>query len=593
MISERRSILERKWQCSQLMANAIPVIMVVTGATLASAQSVPPGDLATIVDHNIVDLSSGSVRLSDQGLEIGTIESGGLQFQRKWLGNNWTHEFNISVINTGTPAGGSGGLSQIGVSLGSNARLFSLKNGNYVAEIEDGSTITETANGYIFIDSDGTTINFKKKPVSEFGYHGSAAVGEKIIRPNGETIDLYYRTEPNLRRLQSVVSSRGYHLKFRYYRDAAQNSWDLDWLRLSQVKAVNSAIDYCDPTALSCDSTTKDWPQIAFETSISTVGETYKSTGPSGILREYKAIYAGISHMPAMKEVRMGSSEIGLELDNHAIGEFVTDTVQSVAAEGGVWTYSWGQSTAGFEGVRTSPQGLQKRTLSNWPYRHILSDTDELNRTKSYEYDQHRRLIKIKFPEGNEKIFIRDSRGNINEERDVSKVGGHYQAVIQRGYSTQCFVRSWCNKPIWIRDAKNHQTDYNYDSGHGGVLSEMMPAPYPGGARPLKLTAYVQRYSWTKGPSGILIQGSNPTWLVSSVTECQTAHASNVPLCDSAAPQTLLTMEYGADGTSESALVKGIVVSSGAEGLRSCFGYDFLHRRVSETKPRSDLSTCP
>jgi hypothetical protein len=187
-----------------------------------------------------------------------------------------------------------------------------------------------------------------------------------------------------------------------------------------------------------------------------------------------------------------------------------------------------------------------------------------------------------------------DNRGNVTQTTVVPKMGsGQSNIVTMAGYPAACSNFKTCNQPTWTKDALGNQTDYTYDSTHGGVLSVMKPAPSSGVPRPLKLTTYAQRYAWIKNSSGVLVQSSDPVWMVSTVTDCQTAAGSNTPVCDSSAPQTVTTHEYGANGTSTSMLVKGVAVSSGGTTLRTCYGYDIYHRRISETKPNANLGACP
>src|SRR3546814_874477 len=78
-----------------------------------------------------------------------------------------------------------------------------------------------------------------------------------------------------------------------------------------------------------------------------------------------------------------------------------------------------------------------------------------------------------------------------------------------------------------------------------------------------------------------------------TMTECQTAAGSSSPVCDSGAPQRLTTYQYGANGTANNLLVRGVTVSADGVMLRTCYGYDALGRKISETKPNANLSTCP
>jgi YD repeat-containing protein len=64
-------------------------------------------------------------------------------------------------------------------------------------------------------------------------------------------------------------------------------------------------------------------------------------------------------------------------------------------------------------------------------------------------------------------------------------------------------------------------------------------------------------------------------------------------VCDSAAPETVTTYQYGADGTAEILVLHGKAVSSGGTTLRTCYGYDAYSRKISETAPNANLATCP
>jgi YD repeat-containing protein len=121
----------------------------------------------------------------------------------------------------------------------------------------------------------------------------------------------------------------------------------------------------------------------------------------------------------------------------------------------------------------------------------------------------------------------------------------------------------------------------------------MQPAPSAGTARPLKLYTYVQKYAWIKNSGGTLVSANQPIWLPSTETLCQTVAGSNSPVCDSAAPQTVTTYQYGADGTADNLLLHGKAVSSGGTTLRTCYGYDAYSRKISETAPNANLATCP
>lgn len=141
-------------------------------------------------------------------------------------------------------------------------------------------------------------------------------------------------------------------------------------------------------------------------------------------------------------------------------------------------------------------------------------------------------------------------------------------------------------------DENLNQTDLTFDQAHGGILTEMAPAPSAGAPRPLTLTSWTQRYAWVKNAAGTLVQAPTPVWLMATQTRCQTVTGSNSPVCDGGATQTVTTYEYGTAGTVDAVLVKSKAVNSGGVTLRTCYSYDRYARKISETKPNANLGVC-
>ncbi len=120
----------------------------------------------------------------------------------------------------------------------------------------------------------------------------------------------------------------------------------------------------------------------------------------------------------------------------------------------------------------------------------------------------------------------------------------------------------------------------------------MQPSPSSGAARPLKLVTYTQKYAYVKNSGGTLSPAAAPAWLPDTETQCQTYAGSSTATCDTAAPITVTTYEYGANGAADNLLVRGKVVSSGGVSLRTCYGYDREGNRIWETSPRAGLGSC-
>jgi hypothetical protein len=121
----------------------------------------------------------------------------------------------------------------------------------------------------------------------------------------------------------------------------------------------------------------------------------------------------------------------------------------------------------------------------------------------------------------------------------------------------------------------------------------MKAAPTAGAARPLKLTSWVQKYAYIKNAGGTLVPAATPIWVMASETQCQTAAGSSSPVCDAAAAQRVTTYEYGANGTANNLNVRGIVVTADGTSRRTCYLYDNGGNRISETKARAGLGSCP
>ena len=186
----------------------------------------------------------------------------------------------------------------------------------------------------------------------------------------------------------------------------------------------------------------------------------------------------------------------------------------------------------------------------------------------------------------------------VTQETMTPKPGSDLQVITKTyGYASTASLQSRA-KPIIVTDPKGNVSNYTYAT-HGGVLSELRPlatlADASGSvqARPLKLTTWAQRYAWIKNSVGALVQAATPVWVTATESQCQAVPGSNTPTCDAGKQQTLTTYQYGATGTGESLLVKGVAVSSGGVTLRTCYTYDALARKVSETKPNANLEVCP
>jgi YD repeat-containing protein len=156
-----------------------------------------------------------------------------------------------------------------------------------------------------------------------------------------------------------------------------------------------------------------------------------------------------------------------------------------------------------------------------------------------------------------------------------------------------CSNRVTCNLPSSSTDARGNRTDYIYDPVHGGVLSETGPAD-SNGIRPVKRSSYVQRYAWLKNGAGGYDRASSPIWLLSQVRICRSSATQGNACAAGSDDEVVTSYEYGPDDGSagNNLLLRGIAVTADGRTLRTCYGYDSLGNRISETKPRAGLAVC-
>lgn len=243
--------------------------------------------------------------------------------------------------------------------------------------------------------------------------------------------------------------------------------------------------------------------------------------------------------------------------------------VREVSTPDGIWTYSY--STPGDFRVitRTDPQGGVYRVKSHRKRGYVVEVTDELSRTTTYDYDDGRRVIKITYPELNSLNYTYDTRGNVTLERHISK-NGALTLSRSASYPPTCTNRRTCNQPIWVTDAKGNRTDFVYNTdGLPTVITG--PAPASGQPRPQIRNTY---------ENGILTESST----------CISGSS-----CTGTADEVRTQYQYARrdDGTIDRRrFLLGTNQISGGTQLRTCYQYNELGWKVSETQPNANLASC-
>ncbi|MFD2429324.1 hypothetical protein ACFSUK_16655 [Sphingobium scionense] len=226
-----------------------------------------------------------------------------------------------------------------------------------------------------------------------------------------------------------------------------------------------------------------------------------------------------------------------------------------------------------------------------------IDDSD--NGARDYKFSALK-PVEVTFPEGNKLKFDYDNNGNALTRRETAKPGSGLADKV----ATQTFPNAYplssptlcnaadvlCNKPITQVDEKGNQTDFTYDGTHGGVLTETGPSV--GGIRPQVRYSYAQRYAWIKNSGGGYSQAATPIWVLTQKSICKTGAASGSG-CAIAGDEVVTTYDYGPNSGPNNLELRGVVEDATGLALRTCYGYDAMGNKISETKPRAGLGGCP
>lgn len=205
--------------------------------------------------------------------------------------------------------------------------------------------------------------------------------------------------------------------------------------------------------------------------------------------------------------------------------------------------------------------------------------------------------VRFTAPGQNVEILSYDLRSNLFERtRQPAPNSGDsdivtratYPASVPSVFPTGCNAASQrlCNKPITTTDERNNVTGYTYDPAHGGVLTVTRPAvPVRQGGNIVNVQPQT-RYTYQLIAAGVrnganLIEAA-PTsvWVLTEESECRTTAS-----CTGQPDEVRTIYEYGQSGSANALRMRGRTVTGNGVTARSCFTYDAVGNRISETGP--------
>jgi YD repeat-containing protein len=566
-----------------------------------------------IIDENHVSVSGGKPSFTVEGVGIGNPEARlvfSMTFVPEKYGHSLYHNFNGGVRAQQYPTRTD--IPSYEVNTGTSAEFFYLINGQFVSYSGQGSTLTDTGAGYLYVNSEGAQLTFDKSIAASM----RATLGSltRATYPNGYELTYYYQSSL----LRSVVSNRGLQLKF-FYGSTAGPTYYLQGL--TRVVAINNSVEYCDPLATSC-SLAQSWPEanIAFGTTASLPEHegnlsTVTITDSAGLSTKFTR--DGYSQLVRVKErtslsdnIIYGYCRYGAPYNCYIAtsnGDLtvISGLLLTATNAGRVWNYDFHSrpNTGNYFATGTSSGPLGTKTVLtriNGRPGPLLNVSDTAGNSAQFEESDRNFAVLSIDSQGRSYSYAYDARGNLTQKQQTAASGsGLPNIVLNASYDASCSNIKTCNKPNWVQDGLGNQYDYAYDPNHGGVIRETSPAPGADGIRPQQRKSYSQRFAWVKNSSGAYDRASSPVWLLTGTSICRTGapSASGVGCALGSADEVVTTYDYGPDAGPNNLWLRGKAVTAidggTSQTLRTCFSFDRLGNRISETSPRAGLTSCP
>jgi YD repeat-containing protein len=572
-----------------MMRPTLKVCALLATTVLASpALAQTPGSLAappvrSPVDENGVDVVRLIFSTGQTAVSIGGAGNHGLAYGQSFIGSFTPRD---SFVGTLSQSG-----TVVTAGFGGSSDSFTVSGSSYVSTEGNGATLTHALGFYTYTNRNGVVVRFDDNS-NVFYTFWDANLGRisDITYPDGTKVNYFYKIatycrggyeggicqtpEVSVGRVQSITNSNGYQLKFTYANNddpvATPANFHL-WATVASVKAINNAVEYCNPNADSC-TLTGSWPTA-------TLGFT---TGPTitdalGRTTSYPISVGGIY---SIRRPGSTSDDVTWTLSG--------STVASVTRDGVTYNYTFADAGNVRTTTVTDPNGKTRVYVGDKTTFRISSFKDELNRTTSYTYDSNQRIQRITLPEGNYVQYTYDARGNVKTTTNVAKAGsGLANIVTSAAFPSTCTNAKTCNKPTSTTDARGSVTNYTWDTNHGGVKTVTAPAATAGGIRPKVTYTYATKQAYYKqSAAGSPAASGINEYKLTQVDACQTlATYTGGSLSD----QVKSTLAWGPQtaGTANNLLPVSVSSGNGTGTLTAttAYTYDNIGNRLTVDGP--------
>jgi RHS repeat-associated protein len=557
----------------------LPALLAATFMTAPTAAAAQEPPMFRNLDENGIDMGTGLYHSDHVALSIGDGPAA-LQLRVK-VDQNGVHT-NFDGLSTIDMDADGGWFAETWFEDDRNNYLGA--GPSWSSEEGDGATLVKSGNNVTWTKSDGTTILFRTD--IDNWHNGTVGYPTEITFPGGHKIKISYKVDSSLAivRVQSVISSQGYQLKFSY----AGSPNNL----VATIKAINNGVEYCDPAADACGGLTQSWPSVQVASSIPGPYQGFPS-GPDPMVfivtnsKNDSTTYtyaAQAQPMGTYVHPLTGIRRPGSTSDNVTFNYDSGGLLTAVTRDGITYSYSnAGTTVSAPKLTRTNPAAGTLVVVSDPMGMRPVSIKDEANRTTTFTYDPYMRLKRKTEPEGNYTQYTYDWRGSVTEVRQVAKPGtGLADIVTSATYSATCTNALVCNQPITTTDAHSNVTNYSYDPATG--LPTAVTGPAVGGVRPEMRYTYSARQAYLKDSSGAIVASGMPVSVPTRISACRTAST-----CAATADEAATIIDYGLQsaGTANNLNIASITTGGGDGALTATtgFGYDSVGNRITIDGP--------
>ncbi|HYG48876.1 MAG TPA: hypothetical protein VD846_13165, partial [Allosphingosinicella sp.] len=561
----------------------LAALLALFPAAPARAQYDPPKQVT--LSPTGVDFTKAHFHYKTTDFSIGPFKlersyaSGGPVWGSNHFGSRWTHNYSIFVYQKDTPSK----LDNVFVVMGRDVVHFSRNGytGGFSCWNPDcaGATLTTVGGALVYTDVHGNVYTFNP---SVNALSGSNYPNQRIASveyADGHTLSFSYTGS----QLTQIASNYGYSLVFE--NSAAGY--------ITKACVYNRAVAAAGPNCLTAPSSVTYQYNPNGDVLVNVIDLKGQNWGYN------YSTATSAANMTCVRQVNSSACQMANTYSAFLGGV----TVQTTTADTAVWTTTVNRpdpddpqlpgepppySDAGFGG----PEGI-------WAIAELggglLNTYNENGRITHLAWDGIE-LAKLTHHEGNSVTYSRLGPIVLGETwtpkpgSGLSPVSWSMSLAVQQGASCATFPKT-CHKPVWRKDYRDNRTDYTHDPGHGGVLTET--GPPVNGVRPQKRYSYVERTAMTAGS----VAAGRTIWLVERMAFCRAGNpnGSNTGCALGAADEVVTTYDYGPTTGPNNLQLRGTAVTADGTTLRTCYGYDPLGRKISETSPMgtAGLAACP